>query len=124
MDLLPAIKSAGPLSSRPQQGSTSTIAVLIEVDVEPCCGRLESGPALLIAGRRSIGLAPDSVGTCQDSNRGGRRHFLPPRLNRNNSSCQGALGFLGAMSCLIRQPLANEATQRLVDALFVIEAQL
>src|ERR1700733_203580 len=70
---------------------------------------------------------PDSVGTCQDSDGGEGRHCPSPLFSRNlrltHSSKVSGLG-LGAMSCLVRQPLAlcGFHGQRL--ALHVIDAKL
>ena len=50
-------------------------------------------------------------------------HFLRPRLNGIRSNWYGALGFLGAMSCLVRQPLAGKPLQGEFGALLVIDAE-
>jgi hypothetical protein len=79
----------------------------------------------LLIWRQSHGFAPDSVGTCQDSDGRGGSHF-PPRFSKGSSNCRGSGGFGGLRftSCLICQPLAFEAVKRDLGALHVVNAQL
>lgn len=84
------------------------------------------------------GFAPESVGTCQDSESGDGRHSSSP-LSNGNSSCRGS-GSIGrqrrherwrlgrvrsplATSCFVSKPLALGANQGEIGALQVVDAE-